>query len=39
MNDEWHTAVRDLTEFERAPFDDPREADLLTPEGVPYAWL
>lgn len=35
ISDEWHAAVADLTEFERAPFDDPQTyADTMAPDGT-----
>jgi hypothetical protein len=32
--DEWRCAVNDLTETERARYDEPQEYDTMTPDGV-----
>lgn len=35
---EWRCAVNDLTEFDRAPYDDPQTyADTMSPDGV--CWI
>lgn len=32
---EWHRAVDDMTEMDRAPYDDPQTYDdTMTPDGV-----
>jgi hypothetical protein len=37
-HDEWRCAVNDLTETERARYDEPQEYDTMTPDGV-RLWL
>ncbi|MEE3066533.1 MAG: hypothetical protein VYA67_21760 [Actinomycetota bacterium] len=33
--DEWRAAVADMTEMERAPYDDPQTyADTMAPDGT-----
>jgi hypothetical protein len=32
--DEWRWAVNDLSEMERARYDEPQEYDTMTPDGV-----